>query len=79
MRKESIVLIRMADTGKSTIGLGLAKALAFNFTDLDKCIRNMDGHPLTEALAIRTIALPFYNNLREEEIDYVVGYLKELL
>ena len=35
--------------------------------------------PMTEAVAARTIALPFYNNLREEEIDYVVSQLKELL
>jgi len=25
----------------------------------------------------RTIALPFFNNLREEQIDYVVEKLKE--
>ena len=35
--------------------------------------------PVTEAVAARTIALPFYNNLREEEIDYVVSQIKELL
>lgn len=35
--------------------------------------------PVTEAVAARTIALPFYNNLREEEIDHVVGQLKGLL
>ena len=46
MKKESIVLIGMAGTGKSTIGLGLAKALAFNFTDLDEYIRNMDGQTI---------------------------------
>jgi perosamine synthetase len=25
----------------------------------------------------RTIALPFFNNLKEEQIDYVAGKLKE--
>ncbi len=35
--------------------------------------------PVTEAISARTIALPFYNGLREEEIDYVVSHLKELL
>jgi perosamine synthetase len=25
----------------------------------------------------RTIALPFFNNLKEEQIDYVVGKVKE--
>ena len=35
--------------------------------------------PVTEAVAKTTIALPFYNNLTEEEIDYVVEKLKEAL
>ena len=35
--------------------------------------------PVTESVASRTIALPFYNSLREEEIDYVVRQLKDLL
>jgi len=32
--------------------------------------------PITESVSERTIALPFYNNLREEEVDYVVEVLK---
>jgi perosamine synthetase len=32
---------------------------------------------VTEDVAGRTIALPFFNNLKEEQIDYVVGKLKE--
>ena len=35
--------------------------------------------PITESTAERTIALPFYNNLQENEIDYVVDNLKALL
>lgn len=35
--------------------------------------------PISEAVSARTIALPFHNNLREEEIDYVVSQLKGLL
>jgi perosamine synthetase len=35
--------------------------------------------PITESVSARTIALPFYNNLGEREIDYVVRNLKELL
>ncbi|MCF6095705.1 DegT/DnrJ/EryC1/StrS family aminotransferase [Thermovorax subterraneus] len=35
--------------------------------------------PVTEAVAKTTIALPFYNNLTEEEIDYVVERLKEAI
>ncbi len=35
--------------------------------------------PICEDVSRRTIALPFYNNLTEEEIDYVVMKLKESL
>lgn len=35
--------------------------------------------PITEHVAERTIALPFYNNLREEEIDYIVTQLKDFV
>lgn len=33
--------------------------------------------PVTEDVSDRTIALPFFNNLKEEQIDYVVSKLKE--
>ena len=33
--------------------------------------------PITEDVSARTIALPFFNNLKEEQIDYVVEKLKE--
>ena len=33
--------------------------------------------PVTENVTGRTIALPFFNNLKEEQIDYVVERLKE--
>jgi len=33
--------------------------------------------PITEDVTGRTIALPFFNNLKEEQIDYVVNKLKE--
>jgi len=35
--------------------------------------------PVTEEIAAWTIALPFYNNLTEQEIDYVVGNLADIL
>lgn len=35
--------------------------------------------PITEALASRTMALPFYNRLTEADVDYVVKTLKSLL
>ncbi|MFQ6117274.1 MAG: DegT/DnrJ/EryC1/StrS family aminotransferase, partial [Candidatus Bipolaricaulia bacterium] len=35
--------------------------------------------PVAEQVAARTIALPFYNNLTEREIDYVVKNLDDIL
>jgi perosamine synthetase len=35
--------------------------------------------PVTESVSRRTVALPFHNNLTEEEVAHVVGTLKELL
>ncbi|MHC5074233.1 MAG: DegT/DnrJ/EryC1/StrS family aminotransferase [Planctomycetota bacterium] len=35
--------------------------------------------PVTESVSNRTIALPFYNNLTQEEVGIVCGQLKEML
>jgi len=35
--------------------------------------------PVTEKVSERTIALPFYNNLKEEQIDYVCKNLKRII
>jgi len=35
--------------------------------------------PITESVAARTIALPFYNNLTEGEVDCVVDNLADIL
>lgn len=35
--------------------------------------------PIAESVSERTIALPFYNNLGEKEINYVVENLKRFL
>jgi perosamine synthetase len=35
--------------------------------------------PVTESVSNRTIALPFYNNLRREEVGIVCGQLTEML
>lgn len=37
------------------------------------------GFPVTEHVSERTVALPFYNNLSEPEIDFVVQSLKEIV
>lgn len=35
--------------------------------------------PITERVSERTIALPFYNNLKEDQIDYVCENLKKII
>ncbi|WP_089761783.1 DegT/DnrJ/EryC1/StrS family aminotransferase [Halarsenatibacter silvermanii] len=36
-------------------------------------------YPVTEQVAGESLALPFYNNLKDEEIEYVVDKLKQAL
>lgn len=64
-----------------TIGIGCSDYFpAIHLQPLYRASGYREGDfPVTEAVAARTIALPFYNSLREEEIDYVVSRLKELL
>lgn len=50
MKSESIVLIGMAGVGKSTIGNSLAKALGFDFTDVDDYISKKEGRGLQEII-----------------------------
>jgi len=50
MKNESIVLIGMAGVGKSTIGVSLAKALRFKFTDLDEYILEKDGKTIQKII-----------------------------
>lgn len=38
-----------------------------------------EDYPITYDIGNRSIALPFYNNLKEEEIDYVVEKIKEAI
>ena len=35
--------------------------------------------PVTERVSERTIALPFFNNLKEDQIDYVCENLKKII
>ncbi len=54
----------------------------FTSIHLQPFYRKMFGYkegdfPITEDVTGRTIALPFFNNLKEEQIDYVVEKLKE--
>lgn len=48
--KENIVLIGMPGCGKSTVGVVLAKALAFRFIDSDLMIQEREGRLLSEII-----------------------------
>ena len=50
MGSESIVLIGMAGVGKSTIGTSLAKALEFNFIDVDDYILAKEGKTIQQII-----------------------------
>lgn len=50
MRKNNIVLIGMPASGKSTVGVILAKILGYNFVDADIVIQEKDGRKLSEII-----------------------------
>jgi len=51
MKKNSIVLIGMAGVGKSTVGALVARALKYEFIDLDEYIRRKDGKTVQQVIA----------------------------
>jgi len=63
---------------------GIGCSNYFTPIHLQPFYRKMFGYkkgdfPVTEKVSERTIALPFYNNLKEEQIDYVCKNLKEII
>jgi perosamine synthetase len=63
---------------------GIACSNYFQCIHLQPFYKKMFGYkrgdfPVAEEISDKTIALPFYNNLTEKEIDYVVKNLKECL
>lgn len=50
MQADSIVLIGMPGSGKSTVGVLLAKALGYDFLDVDLVIQRQEGQLLQEIL-----------------------------
>ncbi len=59
---------------------GIGCSNYFSPIHLQPCYNYKKGSfPVTEDISKRTIALPFYNNLKEKEINYVVKTLKNIL
>ncbi|MBO6240407.1 MAG: shikimate kinase [Butyrivibrio sp.] len=50
MKKDNIVLIGMPASGKSTVGVILAKILGYNFIDADIVIQEKEGRKLSEII-----------------------------
>ena len=50
MKKDNITLIGMPGSGKSTVGVVLAKTLGYNFIDTDLLIQEKDGRLLQEII-----------------------------
>ena len=49
--KDNIILIGMPASGKSTVGVILAKLLAYDFIDTDLLIQKREGRPLKDIIA----------------------------
>ena len=50
MKKDNIILIGMPASGKSTVGVILAKILGYNFVDADIVIQENEGRKLSEII-----------------------------
>ena len=50
MKKDNIILIGMPTSGKSTVGVILAKILGYNFVDADIVIQEKEGRKLSEII-----------------------------
>ena len=50
MKKNNIILIGMPASGKSTVGVILAKILGYNFIDADIVIQEKEGRKLSEII-----------------------------
>ncbi|WP_026527004.1 shikimate kinase [Butyrivibrio sp. VCD2006] len=50
MKKDNIILIGMPASGKSTVGVILAKILGYNFIDSDIVIQEKEGRKLSEII-----------------------------
>lgn len=54
-RGDNLILIGMPTSGKSTVGVILAKALGYEFLDIDLLIQKKEGKKLSEIMAERGV------------------------
>lgn len=66
MKKDNIVLIGMPSSGKSTVGVVLAKALGMKFIDTDLIIQEREGELLQNI--INSKGLDYFKRAEEEAI-----------
>ena len=66
MSKQSIILIGMPGSGKSTIGLLLAKAVCMNFLDSDLLIQRRERMPLQQIINRR--GTEYFSDCEEKAI-----------
>ncbi|MBN1891615.1 MAG: shikimate kinase [Clostridiales bacterium] len=69
--KKNIALIGMPGSGKSTIGILLAKALCMRFVDTDILIQNTEGMRLSEIISSKGSA--YFSKVEEEVILGIAG------
>ncbi|MDE5864437.1 MAG: shikimate kinase [Lachnospiraceae bacterium] len=74
--KDNIVLIGMPSSGKSTVGVVLAKALGYRFVDSDLVIQDRTGLLLSEVIA--TFGVDGFNRL-ENEVNASLDYHKTVI
>lgn len=68
MKKNNIILIGMPASGKSTVGVILAKILGYNFVDADIVIQEKEGRKLAEIIETEGIDgfINIENNINSE-------------
>lgn len=69
-KKDTIILIGMPGSGKSTVGVVLAKAMGCRFLDSDLLIQEVTGKLLHEI--IRDDGLEFFQSIEEQVNSEIV-------
>ena len=58
MKKDNIILVGMPTSGKSTVGVILAKILGYNFVDADIVIQKKEGRYYLVNLTLKNLLSP---------------------